>query len=65
MAGYLGGCIWNSKRNQIKFRIGESYFNKGIYTGSDTGVENGLNLKHNLKEIRPRNQAIRIWIRIK
>ena len=38
---------------------------KAFYTGTNGNVKLGLNFMYTIHENRPRNQAIRIWIRIK
>ena len=47
------------------FIIGEKYNELPLWSGNDQGDGIGLFFRHTSDEIRPRNQAIRIWKRIK
>ena len=53
-------CVYNNEEVMTG-----NYPPKVIWTGSMDGKDVGLNFRHSTDEIRPRNQAIRIWIRIK
>ena len=60
-------CDFNSNcfdKNNEEMMTG-NYAPKLIWTGGSDGDDGGLNFRHSTDEIRPRNQAIRIWIRIK
>ena len=51
---------------KVEHAINSTYSPKSLMTGSYANSDYfSLNFKHSTDEIRPRNQAIRIWIRIK
>ena len=57
----------NSDYN-VEHTISSTYDAKGLRTGDNqnaSALHFSLNFRHSTDEIRPRNQAIRIWIRIK
>ena len=51
----------------VEHAITSTYSTKSLFTGVNGIMSDpySLNFKHSTDEIRPRNQAIRIWIRIK
>ena len=61
-----GTCIDNGDHFNVPISVTNHLFSKAFHTG-DHGPngQHGLNFKYTTDENRPRNQAMRIWIRVR
>ena len=61
---YSGYCYDTSAYN-MWHRLGDGQRDRYLYTGSGDGNNWGIKMRQSHDELRPRNQAIRVWKRVK